>query len=758
MRNRPVYERPWAREAVERLARATDMPLSIAAMLWRRGVRTPADVYALLDPPPLSDPFQLSDMAEAVGRLRLAASRGERVRVYGDYDADGMTATALLVRGLQAAFSDLAVDYALPNRFEDGYGLPVEGVRQAYRDGVTVLITVDCGSTAFAAAEMARELGISLIVTDHHALASTLPPALVLNPQRLSPAPAWSGAGVALQLLRALIGEELPEACWALAALGTLADVVPLLGDNRYLVRRGLDAIASQAVPGINALLRGREVSSENLAFTVIPSLNAAGRMEDPTPAVDLLLENRPERCSPAVKQLEALNHARRAVEQAVREEAIGQLAVSPLAPFVVLAKEGWHVGVLGLVAGRLKDLLARPVAVISWDGEGGRGSARGVEGVDLIAVLRQHQDRFWSLGGHAGAAGFTLPRQAVSELQQVLSAALPPSAQASGYLGLEVDGFLDADACDAAWQEWLRRLEPYGHAFARPRWVIRGTVGGLRRFGDGRHARWRVNRHGLQAVCFGLGPDALQEGRGALVLGSLEWDRWQGQERARLRVQRVSGATGKAVAVQSGPVPAFQPGTRVVWVVDDGRSVRRLAARWGAAAYDWNRPIGELRLLEARAERGLVEQLVVNQWRPLPELFGWADHVVYVGVPASSRHLAQACSLLRDEGTVWVGGDVSASRGYVLKKWSRLRLDRQRLGRLWRRLRDGQRPLLPGRAVFAELSLDPSSPVSPARRHLEDSPGFRWSVDAVDEALAEWQVGTGRLIPDPAAGLPRVR
>lgn len=758
MRNRPVYERPWVREAAEGLARATDMPLSIAAMLWRRGVRTPADVYALLDPPPLSDPFQLPEMAEAVERLRQAVSRGERVRVYGDYDADGMTATALLVRGLRAAFSDLAVDYALPNRFEDGYGLPVEGVRQAYRDGVTVLVTVDCGSTAFDAAEMARQLGVSLIVTDHHALATRLPPALVLNPQRLSPAPTWSGAGVALQLLRALLGEELPEACWALAALGTLADVVPLLGDNRYLVRRGLAAVAAQAVPGINTLLKGREVTTENLAFTVIPCLNAAGRMEDPAPAVELLLEEQPERCSPLVKHLEALNDARRAAEQAVREQAIAQLAESPLTPFVVVAQEGWHVGVLGLVAGRLKDLLARPVAVISWDGQGGRGSARGVDGVDLIAVLRQHQDRFWSLGGHAGAAGFTLPRQAVSELQQVLSAALPPSAQASGYLGLEVDGFLDAEACDPAWQAWLRRLEPYGHAFPRPRWVIRGTISGLRRFGQGRHARWRVNRHGLQAVCFGLGPDALQEGQGIFALGSLEWERWQGEERARLRVHRVSGAAVGTVAVRPGPVPEFQTGTRVIWVVDDGRSVRRLAVRWGAAAYDWNRPIGELRLLEARAERGWVERLVVNQWRPLPELFGWADHLVYVGVPASSRHLAEACALLREGGTVWVGGDGYAARTYVLRKWTRLRLDRQRLGRLWRRLREGQRPLLPGRAVFAELSLDPLSPVSPGRRNLEESSGFRWNAEAVDAALAEWQGGRGAPIPDSAANLPRMR
>ena len=722
------WRAPLSADGIRQAAQAWEFPPWAAELLLRRQAQ-PSD----LDPGrPLDAPELLLDMDKALRIIRQHLDAGQRVRVYGDYDADGVTATAVLVRGLALMGFGGQVDFYIPNRFDEGYGLHEEAVIDAVRDGVSLMVTVDCGSSSPDAAETARRLGLSLVITDHHALPDLLPPAAALvNPERQPETDKLSGAGVALQLVRGLLGADAPDLLYGIAAIGTVADVVPLIGSNRTLVSRGLAAIRQRQVPAATALFgrAGRSIErtqAQDLAFVAGPRLNAAGRMGAADAAVHLLLEDRVSTLEALADTLSELNRERRLTEQRIIDDAwkrIPRDASGRLYPFTVIAGEGWHEGVIGIVAARFRHWLRRPVAVISWDGESGRGSARGVDGLNLIAHLRNSAELFAKLGGHPGAAGFSLIRRGAGELSRVLSHGLPGDVIRQQYLADPYDlAFEDAWPVEGLWRQ-LERFEPFGRGFESPRFLVRGHVHEARLVGsEGEHVSFILKGHRARAIGFGLGRRAsgLEPGDPVRFVAELEPNWYRGSLSYQWRVLEFDGPfPRRTLPVRQGE-PAVSPPIRVIWIVDSDRAVRLEASRRGAAAYVTSKPLGELAAMEEQARRGVVQKIVVSQWRPWPRLWDWADAVVWLCRPRSRRKLEEAAALLDESGELWQSALATPPR--VRTKAQRLALTREKLGRHWRAWEFGQVGLMAGRAVFDELELSPARAKMGERRSLQAS------------------------------------
>lgn len=525
-----------------RLAGTLGVSPVTARLLLARGVRTAEEARRFLDPAgvQLADPFVLPDMRKAAERVLRAAAEGERILVYGDYDVDGTTSTAILIRVLRA----LGVEpgYYIPNRLIDGYGLNSDSLVEAARGGYRVVVTVDCGSVAVAEAKLARELGLELIITDHHALAERLPDALaVVNPQR-SPQLGLanlSGAGVAFKLGQALvqmaasgpcpekIRRRVPDAAAALAsvrqlaALATVADVVPLLGENRALVAKGLADIRQCAVTGLRALLDEAgvaqdDVTAYHLAFVVGPRINAAGRLGDSETALRLFLTDDRQEAALFARSLEAANRARQEIEAAVFEAATAALATQAdlrRDKILVLAGEDWHPGVLGIVASRLVERYARPAILISVEDRVGRGSGRSVRGLHLFDALSQAKDILDRFGGHALAAGLTLPADAIGALRgrmlEVADAALDWDDLRPH---VDVDAEVELAQVDPRLVGEIARLAPFGQGNPEPVLLARPVrITNARTIGkDRKHARFEAENPGsgrlLPVVAFRQG------------------------------------------------------------------------------------------------------------------------------------------------------------------------------------------------------------------------------------------------------------
>ncbi|MDA8193696.1 MAG: single-stranded-DNA-specific exonuclease RecJ [Thermaerobacter sp.] len=758
MKSQAFYLRAVDEEALARLGRDLGVSPLLARVLWLRGVRDRQAYRDLVDgDPPLSAASCLPDMERAVAAIRAALQDGQRIRIYGDYDADGVTATAVMMRGLAPWARPGQVDWEIPNRFDEGYGLHPEAVERAFADGVRLLITVDCGSSSPDAARLAALRGVGLVITDHHALAADLPVAAALvNPERMPTPDRLSGAGVALQVIRALAGEDPPAALWGIAAIGTVADVVPLIGSNRAIVRRGLDALRSGSVPGIRAMCaaEGRDaayLTAEDLGFFVGPRLNAAGRMGDARPAVLALLADSGLRAQPLVDQMRELNLARRETERQVRQaawEQLGRRSPERLPDFVVVGGEGWHEGVVGIVASRLREALGRPVAVISWADSEGKGSARSVEGFDLIGHLRRNQDLFLRLGGHAGAAGFSLSRPLATDqgnalLAQRLSAGIPAAVRAQHYWGTPVDAAVSAREMTAGDLDGIRRLEPFGRGFERPRFLVSGVVQSAQTVGaGGHHLRLALAGAPLGAIAFGEGDlsPGLRPGSPVRVVAEIEWQRYRGTETPGWRVSQVHGASPAVPwqpVTRRGSASAADERQRLIYVVDSPREQIRWARTVSAAVYHPARPPGELRVLEAACQSGAVTRLVVSQWRAWPRLKGWADAVVWLAAPRHQLALAETAALLAPGGWQWLDPNLDSSG--LRQKRERLAPDRNRLGQAWRRWTAGRMGLQIGREIFAELQLVPGqTPVG--KRSLTES--FSYAMARHQQALEaeSWQ------------------
>ena len=513
-----AHPSPEGRAQLERAG----IPSLLACVLSARGVTEPEQAWKLLTPgeEPLLDPMLLKDMDRAVLRVTRALKRGETIAVYGDYDVDGITATCLLTDCLTRLGG--RVRSYIPDRLEEGYGLNEEAVLHLARQGVTLIITVDCGITAAREVEFARELGIDVVITDHHECKQAIPEAAaVVDPHRPDcpyPFKGLAGVGVALKLAMAAAGPDRAGLVFReyadLAAVGTVADVMPMTGENRTIVQTGLAALAHPRRVGLAQLMEeaglgDKPVTSVSIGYTLAPRINAAGRMGQADLAAELLLTRDPGRAAALAQELCALNRERQTIECEIFQECVQRLERRPQSGVILLADEHWHQGVVGIVASRLTEKYSCPVFMVCLDQGMGKGSCRSWGGVNLFHLLTQCQDLLEGFGGHAMAAGFTVQEENIPALECRLRQ-LVLEEQA----GEELPSLLDIDAAVLPQEltveavEALDALEPCGAGNPRPVLVLTGAhVISAAQVGRGRHLKLRLEGRGvpLDAIFFSV-------------------------------------------------------------------------------------------------------------------------------------------------------------------------------------------------------------------------------------------------------------
>ena len=591
---RSLTGRRWAaRLADERTALAIaqrhGLPEAVARLLAARDV-DPDAVPDFLDPTLrrfLPDPSHLKDMDAAVTRMTQAVQEGERIVVFGDYDVDGATSSALLLRFFRAVGGN--IDVYIPDRRKEGYGPNTAALLKLKADGAAVVVTVDCGVTAFEPLAEAKRAGLDTIVIDHHMAEITLPEAVaVVDPNRIdddSPHKQMAAVGVAF-LLAVGVNRRLREAGWYagagraepdlrqwldLVALGTVCDVVPLTGVNRALVRQGLKVMAERRNIGLAALadVAGlKEVpGAYHLGFLLGPRVNAGGRVGQANLGARLLSSDDPHEVGALALRLDEFNAERRAIEREVLDQAIARVEglYGPdrrgLPAALVVESEGWHVGVIGIVASRLVERYGRPAFVIGLDGDLGKGSGRSVRGVDLgAAVIAARQAGLLvNGGGHAMAAGLTVTREALPGLTRFLDERIAPQLGAAPTVGeVGIDAALSPRAASLELVDIIERVGPFGAGTALPRFVLTSTrVSYARTVGEGHVRCTLVGSEGgrVEAIAFranqtALGPALLDPARPLLhVAGSLRIDRFGGREAVRLQIDDAAAGAGAVLA-----------------------------------------------------------------------------------------------------------------------------------------------------------------------------------------------------------------
>lgn len=503
-----------------------------AMVLASRGIGDDRQARAYLDcNAPLLDPFLMTDMDKAAGRVGLAMSRGEKIAVFGDYDVDGITATCLLTDFLRRHGADV-VSY-IPGRLEEGYGLNPIAIHQLHAEGVKLIVTVDCGITAVSEAELCKQLGIDLVITDHHECKQTLPAAVaVVDPHRCDggyPHKNLSGVGVAFKLASALCGsqETVLEEYADMVCLGTVADVMPLQGENRVFVARGLESLAHTKRPGIAALMAEcgcapETVSASSIGFMLAPRINAAGRMGQIDLAVELFLTDDPDKAAEAARGLCELNRQRQAVESEIYRQAVSMLPMGKPPEAIVLADESWHQGVVGIVASRIAEEYACPTFLICLDGEHGKASSRSHGGFNLFASLSALSPLLESYGGHELAAGFTISRANIPEFRrQICALAAQYYTDDVPRTVLDVDCAVFPELLTLHNVDSLQMLEPCGNGCPKPVLMMKNlTIDRISMVGGGRHMRLRLcsGHTYLNAIYFSANPQTVSIQPGDLV------------------------------------------------------------------------------------------------------------------------------------------------------------------------------------------------------------------------------------------------
>ena len=517
--------------AVNALVGSGYAPLA-AMVLASRGIGDDRQARAYLDcNAPLLAPFLMTDMDKAAGRGGLAMSRGEKIAVFGDYDVDGITATCLLTDFLRRHGADV-VSY-IPGRLEEGYGLNPIAIHQLHAEGVKLIVTVDCGITAVSEAELCKQLGIDLVITDHHECKQTLPAAVaVVDPHRCDggyPHKNLSGVGVAFKLASALCGsqEKVLEEYADMVCLGTVADVMPLQGENRVFVARGLESLAHTKRPGIAALMAEcgcapETVSASSIGFMLAPRINAAGRMGQIDLAVELFLTDDPDKAAEAARGLCELNRQRQAVESEIYRQAVSMLPMGKPPEAIVLADESWHQGVVGIVASRIAEEYACPTFLICLDGEHGKASSRSHGGFNLFASLSALSPLLESYGGHELAAGFTISRANIPEFRrQICALAAQYYTDDVPRTVLDVDCAVSPELLTLHNVDSLQMLEPCGNGCPKPVLMMKNlTIDRISMVGGGRHMRLRLcsGHTYLNAIYFSANPQTVSIQPGDLV------------------------------------------------------------------------------------------------------------------------------------------------------------------------------------------------------------------------------------------------
>jgi single-stranded-DNA-specific exonuclease len=577
---------PYSYEEARALSAELGLSEPVSIALVRRGYRTPEEARAFLEGDELHDPGEFAAMPAVVGRVRSAIEAGRRITVHGDFDVDGVCATVVLISTLREL--DAECDWLIPDRLVDGYGLSAENVRKLAERGTGLILTADCGITAVTEVALAAELGMEVVVTDHHQPGNGLPDCPILHPglDESYPFDDLCGTAVAWKLACALrqgapgtgsaeqqrggSGDPVPgalhEADLDLVALATVADVVPLVGENRALVKRGLDEVRRAERPGIRALLAAAKVEPTrldegDLAFKLGPRINAAGRLYRADAGVELFLTEDEARAAEIAGELNRANGERRATEREVANAAEAALRELPEelreASGIVVAGKGWHPGVIGIVASRLVEKHHRPVVVISIDEQGrGRGSGRSIPGFDLLAGLEACAEHLAGFGGHRAAAGLELAADRVDSFREAFA------AHAASVLAPEdlkrterIDAIVGGASLGLDLAEELRQLAPFGMGNPGVRLLVPSArLRDVRTMGEGKHARFSLHSGSHRALGVAFGRPSLGVGEEDLVdvAVRLEVNQWNGAVEPQVILRelypRAAAAEGAAV------------------------------------------------------------------------------------------------------------------------------------------------------------------------------------------------------------------
>jgi len=563
-----VQDRPKARwllapepdpAVVARLQQELHLPAAICRLMAARRFDAPEEAKRFLRPrlDQLDDPRSMADMDRAVERLVRALRENETILIHGDYDVDGICSTTLMVRTLRTLGGNPVA--FIPNRLTDGYDLTDAGVRAARAAGATVVVTCDCGTSAVGPITDLQQSGIDVIVADHHLPGGPLPPAYaVLNPNRrdcVSSGEGLAAVGVAFKLALALTravggNENAVYAMLDLVALATIADIAPLTGENRVLVRYGLKLLNDPQRPGIRAMIRaarleGKALTAGRIGFVLAPRLNAAGRLESALRGVELMLATTDQEANPIARELEELNARRQEIDRATLERARTMVQQMDLASTygIVLAEQGWHPGVVGIVASRIVEEFGRPAVLISLEGNEGKGSGRSISAFDLHKGLEQCRDLLVRFGGHSAAAGVTIATDRVAEFAARFNEVAASQLTEDDLVReLRVDLELPFDQIDNDLESLLRHMEPCGMKNPSPLLMSRGVVVAAPPRVVGKDAlKLLLNGNGRQLVALGWGmaPRAreLDVGMTIDVAYRLERDEWNGESRLQARL-----------------------------------------------------------------------------------------------------------------------------------------------------------------------------------------------------------------------------
>ncbi len=545
-------------EGFFKLVKKRGLDAIAAKLLAERGIDTEAalDQFLTADLANLHDPFLLHDMEKAVLRIRQAIEQGEQILVYGDYDADGMTSASIVKEALEMIGAEVQV--YLPNRFTDGYG-PNLSVYKYFieQQAISLIVTVDNGVAGHEAVAYAQEQGVDVIVTDHHSMPDELPDAFaIVHPEHAEaqyPFKHLAGCGVAFKLACALL-DTIPTEFLDLVAIGTIADMVSLTDENRIMVKVGLEILKETERLGLQELLQLSDIapetiSEETVGFTIAPQLNALGRLDDPNPAIDLLTGFDDEEAQAIALEIKAKNEERKELVQTIYEEAMSMVDLTK--PVQVLAKEGWHPGVLGIVAGRILESISQTVIVLNIENGSAKGSARSLEVVNIFDALKEHRAIFTAFGGHAGAAGMTLPVENLDTLSEILCQYIEDQAiDTSVKNTLTIDEELHLADLSLDTVKSLERLAPFGMDHKQPIFWLKDfqTVQARTMGQNNAHLKLKVSQKGasFDLVAFNQGTlvQEFQQAQGLELAVTLSVNVWNGQTSLQLMLvdARVKG------------------------------------------------------------------------------------------------------------------------------------------------------------------------------------------------------------------------
>lgn len=573
------------REAVTAVADALGLPPVVARLLYVRGYETPREArrFLAMESELLCDPFAMKDAEPAARRILLAVERGERITVFGDYDVDGVTAVSTLYLYLRSLGA--SVGYYIPNRATDGYGVSCAALDGIFADGTRLIVTVDTGITAVKEVAYAEEHGVDFVITDHHECHTELPHCPVVNPHRPDcpyPFKELSGVGVIFKLItaveemrtgdaRAAVAARLFDAYADLVAIGTIADVMPVTGENRIIISYGLHMMEKPRRIGLLALMdaaatggasekkkKRPKITTSYIGYTLAPRINAAGRLMSASMAVELFLADTYEKAYAIAEQLCEANRRRQSEENKILKEAYAQLEANRAAigdeSVIVLSADTWHHGVIGIVASRITEKYCRPAILVSFEGNGptptpqdvGKGSGRSVHGLNLVEALCASEAYLTKFGGHELAAGLSVTRQNLPLFRECINRYAAENLNEENMTPtLEGDFEIAFSDIDLALAEALRLLEPYGIGNPTPTFVLRGvTVNAIASISEGKHTRLTVGDGSseLVAMCFSVSPDSLPVcvGERADLMFYLDINEWMGKRTVQLIVKDV--------------------------------------------------------------------------------------------------------------------------------------------------------------------------------------------------------------------------